>query len=51
LTIALDGRHALHASDAQWAASGIASLILPDRAAEQAMLLTALEAVPARATE
>lgn len=51
LTIAVDARHALHASDAQWAASGIASLILPDRAAERAMLLAALGSVPEETTE
>lgn len=42
LTIAVDARHALHAADAEWAASGVASLILPEHAAEQAMLLTSL---------
>ena len=42
LTIGVDARHALHAADAEWAAGGVASLILPEHAAEQAMLLASL---------
>ncbi len=44
LTIAVDARHALHAADAEWAAGGVASLLLPEHAAEQAMLLASLAA-------
>jgi len=42
-SIALDARHALHAADAQWAASGVPAVILPEPAAEQALLLAALK--------
>jgi hypothetical protein len=42
LTIALDARDALHQSDLEWAATGVASLTLPDRAAEGALSLASL---------
>jgi pimeloyl-ACP methyl ester carboxylesterase len=42
LTIAADARNALYTADLEWAATGIASLTLPDRAAERARRLASL---------
>jgi pimeloyl-ACP methyl ester carboxylesterase len=50
LSIALDARHALHESDAEWAASGVAALAWPEGAADQARLLASLEPDSALAT-
>jgi pimeloyl-ACP methyl ester carboxylesterase len=51
LSIAVDARHALHAADVEWAASGVPAVTLPEHAQEQAMLLAALDLRSARASE
>jgi pimeloyl-ACP methyl ester carboxylesterase len=42
LTVALDARHALHAADAEWAASGVPAVIMPEHAPEQARVLASM---------
>jgi hypothetical protein len=42
LTVAVDSRHALHAVDRDWAASGLPSIDLPDSAADRARAISAL---------
>jgi hypothetical protein len=42
LTVAIDARHALHAADLEWAASGLRSIDLPDDTADRAHAIGAL---------
>jgi hypothetical protein len=42
VTVAVDARHALHAVDRDWAASGLQSIDLPDAAADRARAISAL---------
>jgi hypothetical protein len=42
MTVAVDSRHALHALDRAWAASGLQSVDLPHGAAERARAISAL---------
>jgi hypothetical protein len=41
-TVAVDSRHALHAADLEWAASGVNSINLPEGCADRAQVLAAL---------
>ena len=42
VTVAVDSRHALHAVDREWAASGFQSINLPDGGADRARAISAL---------
>jgi pimeloyl-ACP methyl ester carboxylesterase len=42
VTVAVDSRHALHAVDRDWAASGLQSIDMPDGAADRARAISAL---------